>query len=113
VAYTTESNQLTGLRIDDFHGHFSRRLSSPDELGLGVLHSDAAFSVVLSHIGKLSAREYAHVQCAVLYTAHGERRVRVINLALIVADLAGTVFRFADMDAVVTCLSKQGQGYCA
>lgn len=105
-----ERKSSTGLRIDEFDGHFSRRLSSPDELGLGLLHADAAFSVTLSHTGKLSAKEHAHVQCAVLYTApSGERRVRVVNLALTIADLAGTVFRFADMDAVVTHLSKRGR----
>jgi protein transport protein SEC24 len=101
-----------GLRIDDYYGHLSRRLSAPDELSLGVLHPDLAFSVALAHVGKLSARDHAYLQCAALYTSSdGYRRVRVVNLALTVADLAGTVFRFADMDAVVTHIAKKGQFY--
>lgn len=44
-----------------------------------------------------------------LYTsAAGERRVRVCNLGLQVAGMAGNVFRFADMDAVVCHLVRQG-----
>jgi protein transport protein SEC24 len=44
----------------------------------------------------------------VLYTTvDGQRRVRVINLALQVADLASNVFRFADMDVVVAHSVRQ------
>lgn len=97
-----------GLRVDEYHGNTHQRIdTAQDELSLGALHAEAAFSITLSHTGKLSAREHAHVQCAVLYTSReGDRRVRVINLALKVADLAGSVYRFADMDAVVTHMSK-------
>jgi protein transport protein SEC24 len=98
---------FVGLRLDEHYGNFHQRTEAPDELSLGIVHADTAFSVALSHTAKLSAREHAHIQCAVLYTSvDGERRVRVVNLALNVADLAGTVFRFADMDAVVTHLAK-------
>jgi protein transport protein SEC24 len=101
---------VTGL-----HGNLHR--TSADELTFGVLHADAAFSVSLSnaystisHSYKLDTRGQAHIQCAALYTTpQGERRVRVLNLALTVADLAGNVFRYADMDAVVSHLSKEGQ----
>lgn len=49
------------------------------------------------------------MQVAVLYTSpEGSRRVRVVNLALQVADLAGNVFRMADADAVVCHLTKEG-----
>lgn len=38
----------------------------------------------------------------------GQRRVRVCNVALQVAALAGNVFRFADMDTVVAIMMREG-----
>lgn len=66
--------------------------------------------VDFDHSKTLSAREYAYFQCATLYTTvWGERRVRVINLALQVADLAGNVFQFADVDTVLCRLTREGE----
>ena len=88
-------------------GNFYGR--SDTDLAFGVLDANKAISVQFEHKGSLSAREYAHIQCALLYTSlDGKRRVRTINLAVQVADLAGNVFRNADMDAVVCHLSKEG-----
>lgn len=96
------------------------------------MDADKSISVTLEHSGKLNEGGYAFLQCAVLYTAargrpspspivngevdgsaeevpkiRGERRVRVLNLAVQVAGLAGSVFRFADMDAVVVALLRR------
>ena len=72
-----------------------------------MLDADKAFSVKLHHTGTLDEHQYAFLQCAVLHTtARGQRRVRTCNLALQVAALAGSVFRFADMDTVVAHLLK-------
>ena len=77
-------------------------LSNPSTPTLGLLDADQAFSVSFSLTAQLSTHQHASIQCAVLYTtADGRRLVRVINLALQVADLATNVFRFADMDVVV------------
>lgn len=78
------------------------------------MHSDAAFGVSFSHTGgrgaPLDTREYAHLQCAVLYTTvEGQRRVRVLNVAFQVAAFGGNVFRFADMDATVCFLVKESK----
>jgi protein transport protein SEC24 len=81
------------------------------DLTLGVAHADTAFAFELSHSTKLDVREHAHIQVALLYTSAttGQRRVRVLNLAIQVADLAGNVFKFADMDAVVAVMAKRGE----
>ncbi|EIM88784.1 protein transporter SEC24 [Stereum hirsutum FP-91666 SS1] len=120
-----------GLRISSYQGNF--HLPTPDSLEFGTMDADKSISVTLEHSGKLNEGGYAFLQCAVLYTAargrpspsplvngevdgsaeevlpemRGERRVRVLNLAVQVAGLAGSVFRFADMDAVVVALLRR------
>lgn len=107
-------------------------MRTPDSLEFGTMDADKSICVMFDHSGKLNEGGYAFLQCAVLYTtAHGrsspttdgalddqgaeketvqvkgERRVRVLNLAVQVAGLAGSVFRFADMDAVVVALLRR------
>jgi protein transport protein SEC24 len=96
-----------GLRISRFYGNFYQL--SPTDLEIGTLDADKAISVTLEHSHSLDERSHAHVQAAVLYTlASGQRRVRVLNLALEVAALHGNVYRFADMDTVVCHVAREG-----
>ena len=79
------------------------------DIDFGLIHADNAFSVTFEHAprGTLDERSNAFIQCAVLYTTvDGKRRVRVINLALEVAALAGNIFKYADIDATVCHLAK-------
>ena len=63
----------------------------------------------MDHTRTLSPRAYAYLQCATLYTSvNGERRIRVINVALNVVELAGSVFQYADLEAVLAHLAKGG-----
>ena len=74
-----------------------------------MLDADKAISVVLEHTKSLTEGEFAFIQVALLYTsAAGERRVRVCNLGVQVAGMAGNIYRFADMDAVVCHLIREG-----
>lgn len=103
---TTRVRCSQGLQIKTHFGAFSQ--STPTELTFAHLSSDSAFSVELEHTRSLSPRAYAYLQCATLYTSvSGERRVRVINLALNVVELAGSVFQYADMDTVVAHFAKE------
>ena len=63
----------------------------------------------IEHTRSLSTRRYAYLQCAALYTSlDGRRRVRVVNLALNVVELAGNVFQYADLETVLTHMAKRG-----
>jgi len=63
---------------------------------------------LIKHESKLDEKLDAHFQCAILYTStSGERRVRVHNLAVPVSNAMGDIFRYADMDATLTCVCKQ------
>ncbi|EPS99566.1 sec24 protein [Fomitopsis schrenkii] len=96
-----------GLRITDYYGNFYEPPTS--DLTFGILDADKAISVVLDHTKSLTEGEFAFMQSAVLYTsAAGERRVRVCNLGVPVAGMAGNIFRFADMDVVVCHLLREG-----
>lgn len=83
--------------------------SSSTDLAFGTVDSDKAISVEFEHTRSLSDRQFAYVQCAVLYTTvTGLRRVRTINLALQVGTLAGSIFRYGDMDTLVTHMIREG-----
>ncbi|KAH9478696.1 Protein transport protein Sec24D [Psilocybe cubensis] len=95
-----------GLQVKAHYGAFYT--SAPNELAFANMSSDAAFSVELEHTRTLSPREHAFLQCAVLYTSvEGQRRVRVINLAMDVVELAGSLFQYADLESVLSHFAKE------
>jgi protein transport protein SEC24 len=98
---------LSGLRVTKYFGNFLQR--NPIDIEFGILDADKAITVELDHTGKLDPRSHGHLQCAVLYTTvDGERRVRVINLALSVVELAGNVFQYADMETTLAYFTREG-----
>lgn len=103
-----DTHILLGLRVAQHYGNFYEGPTS--DLILGTFDADKAISVSLEHTGTLNDSTFAFLQSAVLHTtAAGQRRVRVCNVGLQVASLAGSVFRYADMEAVVSHMVREGQ----
>ncbi|KAL4254614.1 hypothetical protein ABKN59_005186 [Abortiporus biennis] len=95
-----------GLRIAKTYGNYYENAAA--DLDFGTLDADKAICAEFEHSKNLDDRQNAFFQCAVLYTSvDGQRRVRVCNLALQVASLAGNVFRFADTDTVVCHMVRE------
>lgn len=99
---------LPGLRVSRQYGNFYENAAG--DMQFGTLDADKSIAALLEHSNTLSDRGYAFIQSAVLYTTiTGQRRVRVCNVAVQVATLAGNVFRFADMDTVVAYTLREGE----
>lgn len=98
----------TGLRIANQYGNFYE--SPAGDMEFGTMDADKAISIALEHARTLDDRYYAYIQSAILYTTStGQRRVRVHNVALRVVTLAGNVFQYADMDATVSHMLREGE----
>lgn len=103
---TARVRTSTGIRITKHHGNFYKR--STTDIEFGTLDADKSISLELEHAGSLDVRSNAHLQCAVLYTSvEGQRRVRVVNLALNVVELAGSVFQYADLETTIAHLTRE------
>jgi hypothetical protein len=97
-----------GLQIAEYFGSFTE--SASGHISVGSMDSDKALAVSVEHEQPLDPRKDVYVQCAILHTSSGgERRVRVLNLAVGVASLAHNVFRYADLDATAGFFSKVGE----
>ncbi|KAG5654424.1 hypothetical protein H0H81_002613 [Sphagnurus paluster] len=100
-----------GMQISRTHyGNFCQ--TSPTNLEFGILDADKTISITLEHSGKsLTSRDSVFLQASLLYTTlNGERRARICNLALPVAELAMNVYQFADMETTLCHLAREGQG---
>lgn len=81
--------------------------SRPDVL-FGALSCDQSFAVSLTYDGRLPENEPTGIQCAILHTTpNGQRRIRVINLALPATKVAAEVFRTVEAEAMISFLSKR------
>ena len=95
-----------GLRIAKHYGAFHQH--SVTDLEAGTWDADKSVTVLIKHDGRLEESHEAFFQCAALYTsAIGERRVRVITLAVPVTSTLGNVFRYADLDSTVSFFAKE------
>ncbi|CAE6469630.1 unnamed protein product [Rhizoctonia solani] len=83
--------------------------SSPSDLTVASSHADNAIFTTFTHSERLDDRREAHIQCATLYTSRtGERRVRVLNIAVQVSTLAANVFKNADLEVVCCTFAREG-----
>ncbi|KXS10725.1 hypothetical protein M427DRAFT_158893 [Gonapodya prolifera JEL478] len=94
-----------GIKMTSFHGNFFLR--STDLLALPNVNPDACY-VIEMEIEETLQSGVACFQTAVLHTSsNGERRIRVVTLALPVTNQLGDLFAAADVKAVTTVLAKK------
>lgn len=98
-----------GLQTDLTFGHFNK-LESGD-LKFASLSSEQTFATTFIYDSKLSENDKIGIQCAVLYTtAEGQARIRIHNISLPCTLDISNVFKMADLDCLVSLLSKQVAG---
>ncbi|KAJ0171020.1 hypothetical protein K1T71_013219 [Dendrolimus kikuchii] len=96
----------TGVRATDFYGHFF--MSNTTDVELAAIDADKAVGIEIKHDDKLTAEDGVYIQAALLYTHRsGQRRLRVLNLALNVAHQLADVYRSMELDTTINFLTKQ------
>jgi protein transport protein SEC24 len=94
-----------GLKVQGYYGHFFLR--SQDLLSLPSIDSDKAFGVHLTLSESAIPTPFCTIQSALLYTTSaGERRIRVLNVALPTTTSIIDLFNYADFDVLITLLAK-------
>lgn len=98
----------SGLQVKKHYGHFTLGANGND-LSFGGIDADTSLTALLEYDGKLNEREGANFQVACLYThpGTGQRRIRVLNLALPVTTAMATVFRMAELDSILSFYVKK------
>lgn len=95
-----------GIRPTDFYGHFF--MSNTTDLEIAAIDCDKSIGIEIKHDDKLPPEENVYIQVALLYTScSGQRRLRILNLALKTCVQMADLFRCCDLDAMVLYFSKQ------
>lgn len=95
-----------GIRATDFYGHYF--MSNTTDVELASVDSSKSIAVEIKHDDKLSPEENVYLQVALLYTScGGQRRLRVLNLALRATTTISEVFKSCDLDAIMLFFAKQ------
>jgi protein transport protein SEC24 len=95
-----------GIRMTTYHGNFFLR--STDLLALPNVSPDQSFAIEMAIDENLSGN-LACFQTALLHTSGtGERRIRVITMALPITSQLAEVFTQADQFAIAGLLAKKG-----
>lgn len=68
-----------------------------------------ALAIEIKHDDKLTEEDGVYIQVALLYTScGGQRRIRVMNLALKTCTQMADLYRSCDLDTMINFFSKQG-----
>lgn len=95
-----------GIRPTDFYGHFF--MSNTTDMDIASIASNNSIAVEIKHDDKLAPEENVYLQVALLYTScSGQRRIRILNLALKTCTQIGDLFRSCDLDTMILYISKQ------
>merc|ERR1719433_2235646 len=97
-----------GHTIRNYIGSFHRR--SRDLMSIPVVHADTtiAMDLVIKTADATISENSAYIQCALLYThSNGERRIRIHNLPLQMAQSEADLFNGVDMAGMTAWVAKQ------
>jgi protein transport protein SEC24 len=95
----------TGLRMSTFYGNFFNR--SSDLCAFPAFPRDQAYVVEVA-IDENITKPYVSMQAAILHTTcNGERRVRVLTLAIPSTEILATVYASADQGAITAFFSHK------
>ncbi|XP_023163217.2 protein transport protein Sec24C isoform X2 [Drosophila hydei] len=95
-----------GIRPTEFFGHFY--MSNTTDVELASIDASKSVSIEIKHDDKLPPEENVYLQVALLYTScSGQRRLRILNLALRVTVTIADVFKSCDLDAMMLFFAKQ------
>ncbi|CAF4178672.1 unnamed protein product, partial [Adineta steineri] len=95
----------TGIGPIDFLGNFY--MTNATEMIFGTIDSDKSVSVELKHEDKLPDDGNTYTQVALLYTSiSGQRRLRIITLALTVTSSYITLYPACDLDTIMNYITK-------
>lgn len=95
----------TGLRMASFHGNFF--VSSSDLLSMPSIPQDQSYSIEVEYDDDIKG-SHVVLQTASLHTSsEGERRIRVITLALPTTTNISQVYTSADQIAIATFLASR------
>lgn len=73
-----------------------------------ILDCDKSVAIEIKHDDKLPPEENVYIQIALLYTSSGgQRRLRVMNLALKTCTQLADLFRSCDLDTTILFFAKQ------
>merc|ERR1712223_1858114 len=96
----------TGVRPVEFYGSFYMANSTDTELA--SLNSDMAVACEVKYDDKLTEEDGVYIQAAVLFTScSGQRRLRVVNLALNTGSSMAEMYRNCELDTLVNFTAKQ------
>lgn len=99
----------TGVRPVDFYGHFF--MANTQDLEIGCMDASKAVAVEVKHDDKLTEDDGVYVQVALLYTSvGGQRRLRVINLALNTCNQMAELYKNCDLDTLMNFFGKMAMG---
>merc|ERR1711899_485144 len=96
----------TGVRPVEFFGSFY--MANTTDTELASINSDMAVACEVKYDDKLTEEDGVYIQAAVLFTScSGQRRIRVVNLALNTGSSMAEMYRNCELDTLVNFLAKQ------
>lgn len=80
-------------------------------MDLASITSGKSIGIEIKHDDKLPPDDNVYIQVALLFTScSGQRRIRILNLALKTCTQMADLFRCCDLDAMILYFGKQVNG---